>query len=91
MGCTTADLLRWLPQALDDLYSQTSLVIDGQLLKEARNPLLEIIGLCQPIRKIGLLEIPVLELRLLFSESWKQCECDAVLKRFDLYTRRGGG
>ena len=91
MGCTTADLLRWLPQALGDLYSQTNLVIDGQLLKEASNPLLEIMGSSQPLRKIALLQIPVLEVRLRFSGDWNQSECDAVLKRFDLYTRRGGG
>jgi hypothetical protein len=91
MGCTTADLLRWLPLALGDLYPHASLVIDGLVLKEATQPQLQIVGSSQPVRKIALLEIPVLQVRLQFSESWSQSDCEAVLKRFDLYTRRGGG
>ena len=91
MGCTSADLMRWLPQALGELHTNTSLVVDGQVLKEAAQPQLRIFGSCQPVRKIALLEIPVLQVRLQFSESWSQEDCEAVLNRFDLYTRRGGG
>lgn len=91
MGCTSADLARWLPQALGDLYNNTSLIIDGQVLKEATHAQLQIVGSSQPIRKIALLEIPVLQVRLQFSEDWSLDACEAVLKRFDLYTRRGGG
>ncbi len=91
MGCTSEDLMRWLPQALGKLHTNTSLVIDGQLLKEATKPQLRIFGSSQPVRKIALLEIPVLQVKLQFSESWSQSDCEAVLKRFDLYTRRGGG
>lgn len=91
MGCTTADLLRWLPQALGDLYPNTSLVIDGQTLKRAIHPQLQIFGSSQPIRKIALLEIPVLLVKLQFPEDWSQDRCEASLNRFDLYTRRGGG
>jgi len=91
MGCASADLLRWLPQALGDLYLHTSLVIDGQPLKEVSNPRLQIFGSSQPIRKIALLEIPVLEVVLVFSGDLTQSDCEAALNRFDLYTRRGGG
>ena len=91
MGCTSADLMRWLPQALGELHSNTSLVVDGQVLKEAAHPQLRIFGSSQPVRKIALLEIPVLQVKLHFSESWSESDCESVLKRFDLYTRRGGG
>lgn len=91
MGCTPEELIRWLPQALGSLYSQTSLSINGNLVLSADKPQLEIIAVSKPTRKIALLEIPILELKLSFSEKWSTSECDTALKRFDLYTRRGGG
>lgn len=91
MGCTPEELIRWLPQALGSLYSQTSLSINGNLVLSADKPQLEIIAVSKSARKIALLEIPVLELKLSFSEKWSTSECDTALKRFDLYTRRGGG
>jgi hypothetical protein len=91
MGCTTADLLRWLPQALGDLYGHTNLVIDGKVFLSVENPQLQIDGFVQSARKIALLEIPVLELKLRFSSGWTNAGCQAALNRFDLYTRRGGG
>ena len=91
MGCTPDELIRWLPQALGSLYPQTSLVIDGDVLLSAAKPDLKMIGISKPVRQIALLQIPVLELKLCFSESWTAGECDEALKRFDLYTRRGGG
>ncbi len=91
MGCTPEDLVRWLPQALGSLYPQTSLIIDGNVLLSAVKPKLEVMGASKPARKIALLEIPILELKLCFSENWSASECEDALKRFDLYTRRGGG
>ncbi len=91
MGCTVADLVRWLPQALNDLYSQTSLMIDGEDLLIASNPVLQISGITRPERKIALLNIPVLDLKLSFGSSFPQERLEDVLRRFDLYTRRGGG
>lgn len=91
MGCTPEDLVRWLPQALGDIYPHASLVIDGNVLLSAVNPQLEMTGISRPVRKIALLHIPVLELKLCFAENWTTSECDEALKRFDLYTRRGGG
>ena len=91
MGCTSADLMRWLPQALGELHTNTSLVVDGQVLKEVAQPQLRIFGSSQPVRKIALLEIPVLQVRLQFPDDWSHEDCEAVLIRFDLYTRRGGG
>jgi hypothetical protein len=91
MGCTPADLIRWLPEALGDLYPHASLKLDGNILLSAQNPQLEMIGVSRPVRKIALLHIPVLDLTLSFSENWTLMECEKALKRFDLYTRRGGG
>uniref|UniRef100_B1XT20 Uncharacterized protein n=1 Tax=Polynucleobacter necessarius subsp. necessarius (strain STIR1) TaxID=452638 RepID=B1XT20_POLNS len=90
MGCTSADLMRWLPQALGELHTNTSLVVDGQVLKEAAHPQLRIFGSSQSVRKIVLLEIPVLQVRLQFSESWSQDDCEVVLNRFDLCVGMGG-
>jgi hypothetical protein len=91
MGCTPEDLIRWLPQALGPIYPHTSLVIDGHVLLRPTNPQLEMIGISRPVRKIALLHIPILELKLCFSENWSASQCNEALKRFDLYTRRGGG
>jgi hypothetical protein len=91
MGCTPEDLMRWLPQALGDLYPNSALTIDERILLRPINPLLRMEGRSRPSRKIALLDIPVLDLRLEFPENWTSQECEAALKRFDLYTRRGGG
>jgi hypothetical protein len=91
MGCTPEDLLRWLPQALGDLYPNSTVVLDGRILLSAQNPQLQIEGRSKPSRKIALLHIPVLDLRLKFDKNWTTIQCEAALKRFDLYTRRGGG
>jgi len=91
MGCSIEDLLRWLPQALGDLYSEACVELDGQVLLLAKNPLIKISGLSRPSRKIALLHIPILEINLTFSQSLSTIELEEALKRFDLYTRRGGG
>jgi hypothetical protein len=91
MGCTPEDLLRWLPKALDDLYPYASLTIDGAVLLKVQTPQLELIGIIRPARKIALLQIPVLDLSLHFAKNWTSIECEKALKRFDIYTRRGGG
>lgn len=91
MGCSVDDLLRWLPLATGDFYTHTSLKIDGNILMSREDPLLEISGFIRPARTIALLEIPVLELNLHFSGSLSAFECQEAIRRFDLYTRRGGG
>jgi hypothetical protein len=91
MGCSVEDLLRWFRLAMGDLHPRTSLEIDGKLLIPSENPLIEISGFSRPARSIALLNIPVLDLRLRFSESLSDLECKEAIKRFDLYTRRGGG
>ncbi len=91
MGCSIEDLVRWFPLAMGDFYSQTSLKIDGSYLIQASQPLIVITGFSRPTRQIALLHIPVLQLNLSFVKSLSPTQCEQVIKRFDLYTRRGGG
>lgn len=87
MGCTRAELLRWLPGATggaparaegDDLFLAVGA---GQVRITLRE---------QPPRRIALVSLPVLAVRFAFSGLGPD-ERRAFLERFDLYTRRGGG
>lgn len=91
MGCSVDDLVRWLPLAMSNFYAQTSLYIDGIELFHSESPLIEIVGISKSPRKIALLSIPVLSLRFIFTKNLDSTECDRIMERFDLYTRRGGG
>ena len=91
MGCTPDDLLRWLPEALGDLYPQTSLMVDDQNLLAGEPARVLMQGVTLKSRKIALLLIPVLELEIMFDTSFSAEQIQSILARFDLYTRRGGG
>ena len=91
MGCTPEDLLRWLPEALGDLYPQTSLIVDDQKLLAGEPARILMQGATLRSRKIALLLIPVLELEIIFDASFSAEHIQSILARFDLYTRRGGG
>jgi len=91
MGCSLEDLVRWLPSAMGNLFPNTRLELDGSVLMQTKTPLVMISCSIRPARQIALLNLPVLDLTLLFSESLTQIQCDEAIKRFDLYTRRGGG
>ena len=91
MGCTPEDLLRWLPEALGDLYPQTSLIVDDQKLLAGEPARILMQGAALRSRKIALLLIPVLELEIIFDASFSAEHIQSILTRFDLYTRRGGG
>ena len=91
MGCTPEDLLRWLPEALGDLYPQTSLMVDDQKLLAGEPQRISLRGATLKSRKIALLLIPVLELEIVFDTSFSAEHIQSILYRFDLYTRRGGG
>jgi hypothetical protein len=91
MGCSLEDLVRWLPSAMGNLFPNTSLESDDSVFMQTEIPLVMISCSVRPARQIALLNVPVLELTLLFSEGLTQIQCDEAIKRFDLYTRRGGG
>ncbi len=90
MGCTAHDLQRWLPDALGIYYPRCSLNIDGIKVIHADEPLIQMVGVTKSDRQIALLQIPQLLLQLKFNNLADQ-QIQALLKRFDLYTRRGGG
>jgi len=90
MGCTAHDLQRWLPDALGSYYSRCSLEIDGITMIHAENPLIQMVGFTKNDRQIALLRIPQLQLQLKFTDLADH-QIQALLERFDLYTRRGGG
>jgi hypothetical protein len=91
MGCSVNDLLRWLPQALGDLHPYADVVLDGQQRLVADNILIRITGSSRPGRQIALLQIPILDVDLIFAKTLTASQIEGALKRFDLYTRRGGG
>lgn len=91
MGCTPEDLLRWLPEALGDLYPKTSLIVDDLKLLAGEPARILMQGATLKSRKIALLMIPVLELEIVFDASFSAEQIQSILHRFDLYTRRGGG
>lgn len=88
MGCTPADLVRWLPAAVGHkplrwLESGCEVVLgEGRSARLAWQVLAP--------RRIALMRIERLQLEVVFSG------CDAATRRdfleqFDAYTRRGGG
>ncbi len=91
MGCSSEDLIRWLPLAMGPYYLSTNLTIDGQSIYVYPEPIVEIIALTKPSRKIALLNIPVMDISFSFSQELTISERVELMKRFDLYTRRGGG
>ena len=91
MGCSVNDLLRWLPQALGDLHEYADVVLDGHQTLETDNALIRITGSSRPSRQIALLQIPILDIDLFFAKTLSASQIEDALKRFDLYTRRGGG
>lgn len=90
MGCTAHDLQRWLPEALESYYLRCSLEIDGITIIHVEDPLIQIVGFTKNDRQIALLRIPQLQLQLKFINLTDH-QIQALVERFDLYTRRGGG
>jgi hypothetical protein len=90
MGCTAHDLQRWLPEALGSYYPRCTLEIDGITIIQVEDPLIQMVGLTKSDRQIALLRIPQLLLQLKFINLTDH-QIQALLERFDLYTRRGGG
>jgi hypothetical protein len=87
MGCTEAEWLRWLPQAVGHprwkLSSQAAEICIGDgvlnLSWDVASP-----------RLIGLICMPVLKVQFRF-ERLDLVDREAFMRRFDLYMQRGGG
>lgn len=97
MGCTEAEWVGWLPRAFGTHWpvdrgatamvaggaaSQLVTPIDGGQLALNWSPL--------PPRRLGLAVMPRLWVRFEFS-GLTEPQRHAFMKRFDLYTQRGGG
>lgn len=87
MGCTPAEWLGWLPQAIGSnpyelfVASVTVQIGPGQLLLNWQEA---------PPRLIGLVRIPRLLVNFRFSQL-DEAQRYTFMKRFDLYMQRGGG
>lgn len=87
MGCTEAELLRWLPGAVNGrpltlLPRSADIAIDAGRLELAWREL--------PPRQIALMRMPRLAIAFHF-EGVDEALRQAFMRYFDLYTQRGGG
>lgn len=87
MGCTEAELLRWLPGAVNDhplklMPHAADVAIGSGRLELAWREL--------PPRQIALVRMPRLVIVFHF-EGVGEAERQAFMRYFDLYTQRGGG
>ena len=87
MGCTLEELRRWLPGATAHAPAR----VDGEaLVVSTPGGEVRIDARPQPPRRIAGISLPVLAVRFTFV-GLDEAAREAVLARFDLYTRRGGG
>lgn len=87
MGCTRADLLRWLPVAT----RHAPAVVDGDRVTIAvGGGSVQIEFRERPLRRIGAFALPVLDVCFRFTDLDAAARDDFVA-HFDLCTRRGGG
>jgi hypothetical protein len=100
MACTEAEWLRWLPQAVGEHpwdwidpqapdHDQVS-PWTGSVRVALPGGLLHIAWHALPPRVIALLRLPRLQVYFRFA-GVAQEERNRFMKRFDLYTQRGGG
>lgn len=87
MGCTEAELLRWLPgavngRALTLMPRSAEVAIEGGRLDLAWREL--------PPRQIALMCMPRMAISFHF-EGVSEAQRQAFMRYFDLYTQRGGG
>jgi hypothetical protein len=87
MGCTLGDWLGWLPRAMGECPWQVS---GESLLGQVAAGYVHIIWKEAEPRRLGLAVIPRLWVRFSFSQV-PEADRFAFMKRFDLYTHRGGG
>jgi hypothetical protein len=87
MGCTRADLLRWLPGATRHAPAR----IDGdEVTLSLEGGQVRITAREEAPRRVALLSLPVLAVRFEFAGLGRAARED-FLAYFDAYTRRGGG
>jgi hypothetical protein len=95
-GCTEAEWLRWLPEAVHG-HAWRRLGEDGTGNANGRAAevrlgagRLHLAWAALPERRIALVRLPRLEVRFAF-DAVPPAQRAAFLRRFDLHTQRGGG
>ena len=87
MGCTESDWLGWLPRAMGDVPWRVN---DAGLHANVGSGELHVDWQVDEPRRLGLAVIPRLKVRFAF-KGVPDGERLTFMKRFDLYTHRGGG
>lgn len=87
MGCTEEELLRWLPGALDGARLT---LVPGRAQARFDSGELQLDWQPLPPRRIALLAMPRLAITFAFT-GLDDAQRQRVMRRFDLYTQRGGG
>lgn len=87
MACTEAEWLLWLPRAVGPHAYQVSGTSARVSIGEGE---LRLTWQVMPPRVIALMRLPRLRLDFVFSDL-DEAQRYAFMKRFDLYTQRGGG
>jgi hypothetical protein len=87
MGCTEAEWLTWLPLAAGDALWQR----EGDMARiTIGHGSLRLQWQVMPARVIALMRLPVLRMHFQF-QGLSAAERYIFMRRFDLYTQRGGG
>jgi len=87
MGCTEAELLRWLPGAVNG-HALTLMPCSAEVIVGSGRLVLAWREL--PPRRIALMSMPRLAIVFRF-EGVDEAERQAFMRFFDLYMQRGGG
>lgn len=87
MGCTEADWLRWLPEAIGEHPWHLS---PGAARVDLPAGTLQLHWAVAPPRVIALMRMPRLQVGFAFS-AVPDAARHTFMKRFDLYMQRGGG
>ena len=87
MGCTEAELLRWLPGAVNG-HALTLMPCSAEVIVGSGHLVLAWREL--PPRRIALMSMPRLAIVFRF-EGVDEAERQAFMRFFDLYMQRGGG
>ena len=87
MGCTEAEWLRWLPQAIGDHFWKLQ---DGSAGVRIGDGALGLKWQVLPPRVIALAQLPRMQVSFRFA-GVEEATRQAFMKRFDLFMQRGGG
>lgn len=96
MACTPTEWMRWLPQAMGEspwtleLADAAPHATGGALTAQVAQGSLRVSWQVSEPRRLGLAVIPRLAVRFAFSDVHDEQRA-LFMKRFDLYTQRGGG